>query len=616
MARKARLSLVSTAGLFAIVATILVPATARAADAKKAADDFAELMASGVENPDRLTSEAPPASFRAMAGGYYRVLVKRNTSDGAAASDRDLNCDDSIKKLTGSSKIGDIITDRTSDVGVSLEFPISVASNEPTKAELNLFRINKTSSKCRIEQSYFALRAKDEAFETPLMPLPMNPGADARAIEVKFRPWIAQSSNPARMSALWKGVGAFAKFLGPIGALGSMLLDSKKEDPYALRAQAKASFFEATGLDPATDKLVEGTKQEFNRKLRILPSADLTTPMNRVTANWVLAGRNKADIAIGYTIDVDHVASRIIGKTFRKVEDIELAELIDQESPTSGVPWREITPSLSNLGKQNTPAAFGAACQPALDDLQRLGLSEPDRVLLIYAVGRSQHQFTGADFNGIVCIGNRSAKAALRRFGIELPDNPVINSPAETLRSASTIANAFRFPANLGSAAAQPRLDGIVKQPVSIKAGNLLRVSDGKPFGDTTMEADTFLARFKLMNYFSQTSCIVTQWSDAAMPQGSGLTSPQQPAAFLAKRGDDGTILMVFAGLSSKVSSLANLPPSLSSIYVTDGKDINDQVIADVRAKMQAMPEADCARTGVFLPFFAPPPTPAAPTIP
>ena len=84
------------------------------------------------------------------------------------------------------------------------------------------------------------------------MPLPLNPGPDQSAIEVKFRPWIAQSANPARMSALWKGVGAFAKFLGPVGAIGSLLLDAKKEDP-TLWTQAKASFFDKTGLDPQTE---------------------------------------------------------------------------------------------------------------------------------------------------------------------------------------------------------------------------------------------------------------------------------------------------------------------------------------------------------------------------
>lgn len=601
-------------GALALAAGMAVHGPAHAADAQATAEAFAELMASGVDNPDRPLAEAPPASYRAMTGGYYHIQVRRNATAGTGSADQAIDCNDSIRKLTGSSKIGDIITDKTSDVGISLEFPVSLSGDQLTKAELNLFRINKQGGKCRIEQSYFALRDRDEPFETPLVPLPLNPGPDQSAIEVKFRPWIAQSANPARMSALWKGVGAFAKFLGPVGAIGSLLLDAKKEDP-TLWTQAKASFFDKTGLDPQTDTLTEGKKQEFNRKLRILPAADLSTPMNRVTANWVLAGKNHADQPIGYTVDVEFVASRLIGKTFRKVEDAELADLLDQPSP-NGTPWRAITPSVDNLIQQNAPTAFAAACQPALDDLGRLGLSEPDRLLLLYAVGRAVHKFAAEDFNAIACLGSRSAKNALKRFQIDIPDAPIINPAADTLRSARTLANAFKFPGNLGSAGVQPKLDGVIKQPVSVKVGNLLTLSDGKPFGDTTMGADQFLARFKQLNYFSHTSCVVAQWSDAAMPQGSGLASAQQPIAFLGRRSGDGGIVMVFAGLANKADSLNNLPPSVTALYVTDGKDLNDQVIGEVRAKMAALPDADCARSGVFQPFFAPPPAPAPAPLP
>ncbi|WP_327195910.1 hypothetical protein [Novosphingobium capsulatum] len=597
----------STVSLLSLLVICGLSPPASAQEASASAEAFAEAMASGVAVPDRAVAELPPSSVRALAGGYYKLLVRRADADG---NDTAISCNDSIQKLTGSKKISDILTGKTSDVGISIELPLQGSDAEATKAELNLFRLTKTNgSNCRVEQSYFALRAPGEAFETPFMPLALNPGPDAQTAEIKFRPWSAQASNPARISALWRGVGAFAKLLGPIGALGSILFDDKGGDRYAVRAQAEASFFSATGLDPATDKIAEAKRPEFDRKLRIVPAKDGATPLNRVTASWDLVGKDHAATRISYVVDVDYLASRIIGgKQFKTVADDDFALLLEQASP-NGQPWWSITPTVANLATQKDPKTFSAACSPALADLQHLNLSEPDRMLLLYAIGRAKDDFPADSFNDISCFSGKSASLALARFGIAIPPRTNPNSGAEMDRTARLLGAALRSPTGLGGGTGQ-RLPAAVKSAVSVRISPKLAMQDGKDFGDGTIAAARFLERFKQVRFVSRIGCQVNSWSDATMPPSSQLDSEQQPVAFLASQGS--MVFLVVAGLATKVAGPENLPPAITSLYVSDAPDARDPVIAEIRNKMIALDSSLCPRDGDFAPFFSAPPVPPA----
>ncbi|TAD82187.1 MAG: hypothetical protein EAY70_03875 [Sphingomonadales bacterium] len=67
--------------------------------------------------------------------------------------------------------------------------------------------------------------------------------------------------------------------------------------------------------------------------------------------------------------------------------------------------------------------------------------------------------------------------------------------------------------------------------------------------------------------------------------------------------------MLIVAGLGNKDNSDGSgRPPEITSLFITDTPNPDDQVIREIRQKMGALEAANCPRDGAFASFFAPPP--------
>lgn len=593
------------------------------------ANKFAEAVSGGI------LEEKIPGGFNLggtgadqyLNAGYYKILVKKigNAQNDAVVKSK---CHEILASHAAASRPLSFVTGSDDEVGMSLTLflqPSATPAPEDPRAEVNLFRLyRQDGGKCGLQQSYFALKSADAPFESPLIPLELQPGADQVAT-VQFSPWIARVRDPNRITALWRGVGAFAKLLGPVGSFVSVLLG--EEDPYAVRSQARASFFGDAALAPGDEIVKASSARLINRPLNIapLPGSDLSR--NRIVAQLGFAPKSTPQdrLSLGYTVEVAYVGTRFPfpGPGFKPLSEADFDTILNAPSPFAKKKWEEVTPSVANLRAQKTVAAFSAACGPAFEELKNLNLSHPDRALLIYAVGRKNAIYPG-EFNEIPCFKDSLNRKALARFGIKIPE-PVITVPAARREAAMEhVRKGFKSPTN----AAQRNGGGLVDVVLddgrfSISGQTALLTRDRSSInGDGLLKAE-FLNRFKKL-YQVQTGCALTDWGSDFMPDSAGgLSTEVKPVAFLAVQPGAKDYFLVVLGLSKQLNSIGN--PSLLSMWIgttTDQSDIDVQEIKRLMSELEA-----CKSDANFAGFIAaqaaaaapPPVTPAlneAPVVP
>lgn len=613
--------LLGTAALFSLA---VAEGNARAADpaAKAVAEEFAQAIANGI-NAEPLAEgfkRDPVSGAHVLNAGYYKLVVEKT---GGAQNDAEVagRCNEILAKALGSQKLLSLVTARNDEVGVNLTLSLrpQAAAGENSEAEINLFRLfRRDGGKCRLQQSYFALKP-EARYESPLIPLDPIPGAD-NIVEVKFQPWMIRTDDPSRISALWRGVGAFAKLLGPVGAIATSLFE--EEDPYSVRAQAKASFFNV-GIVPGSDIVQADSKREIVEKLHVAPRQGGALDRNWVVAKWDFINSNGQSPAhsLTYTVSVGYLGTRLSDDgTFLKwggastgwdgasaewQRDLAGALLAKRLLP-GGPRVDQLTPSIENLLKQRSVEGFSAACAPVFDDLEAMNFSYPDRSLLVYAVG-VKHGFYPAQFNGIGCFQNEEVLASLARFKIAIPKPPIVVPDSKRLETLAAVQQAFNKPANVGAAKGR-LLATLVTGAVGVAGDTRRMTTDGASFNGDSLKPADFFSRFNKLHQY-EAACPLADWGATFMPNiAGGLTTTEKPVAFLARRQATGAIFLVIAGLSSKTNSLGQ--PELASLWVGEGGQQDD---SDVRAIKRLMAQGECKDNPAFAPFFAPPPAAPVP---
>lgn len=598
-----------------VLAMATHPASAQqSGGAKEIADHFANVIADGLRDTPidggfNLGAEGGSSYLNA---GYYQFVVQKQS---AAGDDANIvsRCDDIMKNIVGGSKLLSMVAARDDEVGVTLTLPARGAPGvEGAETEINLFRLYRVDGRnCRLEQSYFSGLRADKVFYSPLIPLDVMLSSD-HAAEIKFRPWAVRTDDKRRISALWTGVGAFAKLLGPVGTIVTELF--KKDDPYSVRSQAEASFFKKAGLSPS-DELAEGTSPRLiERKLNIAPGKGSDLPRNRYIGSWgfgpnvpTTAG-GAAKYALTYTVDIAYVGTRFQkGPAFKKYSESELSSLLETPINPGGAEWKTITPSFKNLVKQDSVAAFSAACAPAFDDLKALNFSLPDQALLIFAAAH-RNGIRLDQLNGISCFDGEAVRQAMRRVGFPLPSPPIVIPESDRRLTLAVVQEAFGLPTAVGMG--NPALlSSIVPASVGV-GGDISRLTtDGSTLGGNSVARADFLKGIRKMWQF-ETGCPLVDWQSRFMPFiTNGLPTDGQPVAFLARRSAaPDSVFLVIVGLSAKKSGGV---PEVASLWVGEGGHQDDAHIRMIKKRMEALD--GCKDNPAFAPFFAPPPVAPVP---
>jgi hypothetical protein len=617
---------IASVNSLAVICATLVALTAQPTFAQSELTDdrirqFSGAIAGNI--PDAVTAQtiaiAGNAGSRYYDVGYYKIYVKRIGDNPIFESNRP--CKEFVRSSTGVNPEFSFLFNTKTDLGVALKIPLTdEAGGGSSFAELPLFRFTSNEKgKCLIDQPYFALDSSTAQFVTPLMPLKLYP--DGQELRLQFRPWLATSPNAGRVSALWKGIGAFAKLLGPIGDVASLLIDDKKADSYAIRSQAQASIFDfAQTRDPTTKiEIKESNGPKIERTLLVAPvlsNSEASAQTQKLTASWQFRESKSGGqtINLSYEIGVSFVASRLGGgdsseifKTDWKDSELERLLVRNAELPDmrglDGVPtrWEHVTPSIINLAAQKDTVSFSAACKPALDDLRKLRLSEPDQALLIYAIARMRSKLDAAQLSQVKCFQDSRFADALSRFGVRIASN----SADDVARTTGKALAAFRKPNASPSRIAPISSDNVVVTGrTALLTGNATALLPN----EEKMNQAGFVARFATFG-FTETSmaapCWVADWDTGDIPfNSSGAVSTQPPVAFLGVRkigANPEQVILIVLGLAAKDDDHPD--PPIATVWVGDERDLTDPDVRSIRTKMAT--NGLCTAESRFASFFA-----------